>query len=635
MIRERRSKEKLQNYYRKFIQEGILDPNVHPWIAASWQRSLAYKVPHDKLKPAVKLSKEELEARRQKHRPVLHYLDGMYKEISEFFNIHNLSLLLLDHECYTLESYAMPFFQKTPGELRGTRLAEHDIGTSSVGVAFEHRVPFLMFGAEMWIEECQTGDACSAPILVGDEVKYILALVAVDEQDLPYTALLSLLVSMKYAIENYLQNLYSLEARHAILDAVPLAVYHILPGGEVAYSNKLGHSRLSGIDPEEGQKDHPLNLSQLVLNYEHTPLYKGFKGIPSYNKEVTWITPRKTYEDITTVVPMYDEEDVTSIVAVSLPIEDLRTLVAHAAGYTARYSLTSMVGQSPVFLTMKEKAGRAARGIHHLLLQGEAGTGKQRLAHGIHQASSRAAGPLIGIRCGDMPPELLEGELFGIAQAREESRPGKLELANGGTLFLDEVEKIPYNIGVKLAQTLKCGKLKRVGEEIERPFDVRIIAACDNDLKRLMEKGMFEPALYDLLAKTTLRIPSLRLRREDIPLLANHIIDELAVQHHMPVKQLTPQAIEMLVAYEWPGNVKQLQGVVEQAFFHTEGEVIPGDHIAIPGEIGVSQAWKEDKALFLEAWKAAGGNVSRLANMLDVSRVTLYRYLKKHGLEKN
>lgn len=635
MIRERRSREKLEAYYHKFIQEGILDPNVHPWVAQSWERSRDLGVSHDKLAPAIKLSKAELEALRQKHKPVLEFLDGMYREINEFFTIHNLSLLLLDHECYTLESYAMPFFQKTPGELRGTRLSEEDTGTSSISIAFEHKVPFLMFGPEMWIEECQAGDACSAPIIVDNEVKYILALVAVEQQDMPYTAMLSLLVSMRVAIESHLKTLYSLEARHAILDAVPLALYHILPGGEVAYSNRLGHSRLSGIDPQERKVGHPLKLSDLVLNYEHTPLYKGFMGIPSYNKEVTWITPRKTYEDITTVVPLYDEDEVKSIVAVSLPIEDLRTLVAHAAGYTARYNLASMVGQTPVFLAMKEKAGRAAKSQHHLLLQGEAGTGKQRLAHGIHQASPRAAGPLIAIRCGDMPPELLEGELFGTLQGREESRPGKLELANGGTLFLDEVEKIPLNLGTKLAQALKNSTLQRVGEDIDRSFDVRVIAACDNDLKRLTEKGLFVAELYELLTKTLIKIPPLRMRREDIPLLARHIIDELAVQHHMPVKQLTPQAAQMLVSYEWPGNVKQLQGVVEQAFFHTEEAAIESDGIVLPGEMGISQAWKEDKALFMEAWKAAGGNVSRLANRLDVSRVTLYRYLKKYGLEKN
>ena len=157
---------------------------------------------------------------------------------------------------------------------------------------------------------------------------------------------------------------------------------------------------------------------------------------------MTWITQAKTYEDITTVVPLERDMDqaVRSVVAVSMPIEDLRTLVAHAAGYTAKYSLNSMVGEGTTFASVRDKAARVARNKHHVLIQGEAGTGKQRMAHGIHQASSRAAGPLISLRCGDATPELLEQELFGVSLNAEVTHQGKLELASGGTLFMDEIE---------------------------------------------------------------------------------------------------------------------------------------------------------------------------------------------------
>ncbi|SDF60908.1 sigma-54-dependent Fis family transcriptional regulator [Sporolituus thermophilus] len=633
MIRERRSKEKLQNYYYKFVKHGELDPNVHPWVAESWQRSRAAGVPTDRMPPLKKLDKQELARRRERHRVALAYLDGLFREIREHFNVYNLSLLLLDQECYALKSYALPFFQMTPGELEGARLTEADIGTSSISIAYRHQTPFLLFGPEMWIAECQTGDACSTPVMPEGEPEYVLTLVSVQQEEIPYGAVMSLLLTMKYALENYLRLERRLAVKRTILDAVPLAVYHILPGGEVAYTNRLGQNRLSVITPE-GQAGEPPNLSDVVLNYRHTPLYKGFLGIPSYNKEVTWITPQKTYEDITTVVPIERDGQVASVVAVSMPIEDLRTMVAHAAGYTARYSLASIVGEAPAIVALKDKATRVARGHGHLLLQGEPGTGKQRLAHGIHQASHRAAGPLIAVRCADMPPDLLEAELFGTKAGGDESRPGKLELANGGTLFLDEVEKLPPHLQARLAQALTAGQAARVGEDVLRSFDVRVIAACDSDLKRLTEKGAFLPQLHELLAKTVLRIPPLRARAGDIPLLAAHIIDELAQQHNLPVKQLSEAAAELLMSYDWPGNIKQLQGVVEHAFFHTAGQTItPGD-IILPGEVGPSKAWKEDREVFIEAWKAAGGNISRLANMLDVSRVTLYRYLKKYGLER-
>jgi DNA-binding NtrC family response regulator len=632
MIRERRSKEKLETYYEKFTSTGVMDPNVHPWVADSWEKSREQGIPSKDLPKLIKLNKEELARRQHLHHAAMEYLNGLYNQTREHFNVYNLSLLLLDQECYVMKNYALPFFQKSPGELEGSRLAEEDIGTSSISIVHEHKVPFLLFGPEMWIKECQDGDACSVPIMVDGQLVYIVTIVSVEQESLPYSAVVSLLLSIKYSMEQHLTILDQLEARHAILDSVPFAVYHIVPGGDVVYSNKLGKSRLAGIDAVNN--DIVANLNDVVLNYRHTPLYKGFKGIPSYNKEVTWITQRKTYEDITTVIPLEQEKVVTSVVAVSLPIEDLRTLVAHAVGYKARYSLASMVGETPVFITMQEKAGRVARNNNHLLLQGESGTGKQRMAHAIHQASVRAAGPLISLKCGDILPEVLEEELFGSGEYKDESRPGKLELANGGTLFLDEIEKMPLHVASQLAECLKERQLRRVGEDVQRSFDIRIIAACDSDLKRLTEKGVFFAPLYEIISKSMIRIPPLRARREDIPLLAEHIIEELAEQHNMPVKELLSEAKELLMSYEWPGNIKQLQGVVEQAFFNTEGSKIALKDISLLGETGISSAWKEDKEIFVEAWKVAGGNISRLANMLDVSRVTLYRYLKKFGLDK-
>lgn len=634
MLREQRNKDKLENYYGKFTGTGEMDPNVHPWVAESWQKSRELGVASEKMPPLVKLSKSEIARKQSLHQKAIEYLNGLYNQTREHFDVYNLSLLLLDHDCYVVKNYALPFFQKTPGELEGARLALEDIGTSSISIAREHKVPFLIFGAEMWIKECQDGDACSVPIVVDGEVVYIVTIVSVEQEKLPYSAVVSLLLSIKYAMEQYLIMLDQLEARHAILDSVPFAVYHIIPGGEVVYSNKLGQSRLAGIDAVSSHGSLP-NLNDVVLNYRHTPLYKGFKGIPSYNKEVTWITSRKTYEDITTVVPLEHEKAVTSVVAVSLPIEDLRTLVAHAVGYKARYSLSSMVGSAPVFIAMQEKAGRVARNGNHLLIQGESGTGKQRLAHAIHQASARAAGPLISLKCGDIPTEVLDGELFGTGDTRDESCTGKIELASGGTLFLDEVEKIPVHVAAKLAEALRNKELCREGENLKRSFDIRVIAACDSDLKRLTEKGVFSSALYGIISKSTIRIPALRARREDISLLAEHIISELAEQHSLEVKELLPGAVEQLMSYEWPGNIKQLQGVVEQAFFNTASSVIDVEDISLLGETGIGIAWKEDKEVFVDAWKVAGGNISRLANMLDVSRVTLYRYLKKFGLDKD
>ncbi|WP_019552918.1 sigma 54-interacting transcriptional regulator [Propionispira raffinosivorans] len=636
MIREQRSRTKLESYYKKYQEEGILDPNVHPWVAQSWQKSRQYQVGTKTMSTQNRLDNAVFTEYQKKHKNAIDYLSQFSEEIREFFQKYNLSLLLIDADCNVLKSYSLPFYQKTPGEIEGVQVGIADVGTSSISIAHEHKMPFWLFGPEMWVEECQLGDACSAPILVNGELVYIITLVSVEHETLPQDAVISLMLTMKHALETHLSLSLRLKAQEAILDSTPFAVYHVMPGGDVAYANKLGLSRLAGIGAHK--KDSPfMNLNDVVLNYRHTPIYKGFSGVPSYNKEVTWITKAKTYEDITTVVPLERDLDqaVSSVVAVSMPIEDLRTLVAHAAGYTAKYSLSSMVGEGSLFGAMKEKAARVARNKNHILLQGESGTGKQRMAHGIHQASARAAGPLISVRCGDATPELLEQELFGVSLTPEVSHQGKLELANGGTLFMDEIEKIPKPLAVTLAKALLSQQMYRIGERVERTIDVRIIAACDSDLKRLTERGLFDKTLYEIVAKSVIRVPALRSRREDIPVLAEHIVSELALQHQMKEKVILPETAEVLKNYDWPGNIKQMQGVLEYAFFNTKDDVICPDDINLMGDIKPDNKWKEDRDVFVKAWQAAGGNVSRLANLLNVSRVTLYRYLKKYGLEKS
>lgn len=639
MIRENRSRNKLAGYYRKFIDEGIIDPNVHPWVAQSWEESRMQGISPQGGLPLLRVPREELQLRQERHRRVIDYVASMVAEVREFFRKFRLTLLLLDEENVVIRSFAQPFFLiSTDDTIEGAKLGQEEIGASSIAIAARHKVPFWLYGPEIWVEECQEVDTCSAPIILGEKRRYTLSIIVNAPEAKPQEAVMAMLLNMRRALTDELKNHEVIKAQAAILDATPFAVYQVQPDGEVSYTNKLGVSRLAAIDPgKSGEGAKRINLNDVVVNYHHTPIYKGFDGISSHNREVTWITKAKTYEDITTVVPIKDkaDENVSSVVVVSMPIEDLRTLVAHAAGYTAKYSLSSMVGSSQGFRTMQEKAARVAKNRYHVLLQGESGTGKQRMAHGIHRASPRAAGPLITMRCGDTTPELLEQELFGVAVSSEVSHPGRLELALGGTLFLDEIESLPKNIAARLAENLQRGASQRVNEEVYRPIDVRIIAACDSDLKRLTERGLFDRSLYEIVSKSIIRVPPLRSRREDIPALVEHIIEEQAELHQLQPKTLADDTLKLLESYDWPGNVKQLQHVVEQAFFNTASPVIQPSDINLMGDIQPDTKWKEDRDIFVKAWQAAGGNVSRMANMLNVSRVTLYRYLRKYGLEKN
>ncbi|WP_196594570.1 sigma 54-interacting transcriptional regulator [Pectinatus sottacetonis] len=634
MIRQNRNRNKLATYYNMFTETGIIDPNVHPWIAESWKKSRELNISIKKFNDLKSLDKDSLKLLQKRHRAAIEYMQDFTDGIKDFLQEYDLCLLLLDSECTVLKNYSSPYNRLLSKKIEGVSLKLENVGTFSANIAAKYKSLFWAFGPEIWLKAHHDCDSGAAPVSVCGETGYIITILSRDYDKLPQDATISLLMSMKTAMEIHLKQKMSLQAQEAILDATPFAVYHILKNGDVAYANKLGISRLAGIGAID--KDKTLNLNEVVLNYKHTPIYKGFSGAACTNQEVTWTTQVKTYEDITTVVPIKDELDneINSVVTVTMPIEDLRMLVAHAAGYTAKYSLDTIVGISPACKLMKERALRAAKKNNHILLQGEPGTGKQRLAHGIHMAGARSNGPLISLNCGDVPPELLEQELFGAKTGKEVSHPGKLELASGGTLLMDEIEKLPISIAEKLAEALHDKKIYRIGEEIERSINVRIIASSDGNLRRLCEKDLFDKKLFEIVSRSIIHLPPLRSRREDISLLSKSILNELTTQHKISPKQLDNAALKILSEYDWPGNIKQLQGVIENAVLNTQGNIIKAENINLMGNIKPSSKWKEDKDIFVRAWQSAGGNVSRLANLLGVSRVTLYRYIKKYGVEK-
>ena len=204
------------------------------------------------------------------------------------------------------------------------------------------------------------------------------------------------------------------------------------------------------------------NLEDIFLNYEHIPIKKALQGTPTHRREITWITQDRTYEDITTVMPVKVGSEVESALVMSMSIEDLKTTIAHATGYSSRYSLYSMVGETSEFLALQHKASRIARSDNNILLQGEPGTGKQRLAHGIHQASPRAAAPLIVVKCSNAPLSTLEEEFF-----RQRGRRPSADGRQAGTfhgrhaVFRTKWKNLPVEIGRQTGRRLKIGLLNK------------------------------------------------------------------------------------------------------------------------------------------------------------------------------
>ncbi len=326
---------------------------------------------------------------------------------------------------------------------------------------------------------------------------------------------------------------------------------------------------------------------------------------------------------------------------------DLLKRATRLAGSTAETGDDSwrseIITASPTMDTLLAEAQLAAQSEAALLIQGESGTGKELLARAIHRASPRHARPFVAINCGAIPAELLESELFGHVKGAftgaTRDHPGLFQSAEGGTVFLDEIGDMPLPLQVKLLRVLQEGEVRPVGATETRAVDVRILSATHRDLEEAIGSGEFREDLYYRLNVVNLKLPPLRERREDIPLLARHFLGVLAEKYRRRIRGFAPDALEMLAAADWPGNIRQLSNVLEQCVALCTTPTIPASLVARalrdkPAEI---QPLAEARAAFerdylITLLKLTRGHVSEVARLAGRNRTEVYRLLQRHGL---
>jgi transcriptional regulator with PAS, ATPase and Fis domain len=316
-----------------------------------------------------------------------------------------------------------------------------------------------------------------------------------------------------------------------------------------------------------------------------------------------------------------------------------------------KYTLASFVGTGASSVEVKRQARLAAQHESSVLLLGETGTGKELLAHAIHVESPRASQAFVAVNMAAFPEALLEAEFFGTAAgaytgADKKGRDGKFKLADGGTLFLDEIGDMPLSLQAKLLRALQDQEIEPLGSNRIIKVDVRIIAATSVDLKRMVHEGKFRSDLYYRLSVLPITLPPLRQRLEDMELLCHTILAQIAQRSGLPRPEITPTAIATLQNYEWPGNIRELRNVLEQAAMLTDKKRLNVDDIAallpVPrrtqlgalshGVRPYADAIADfERELIANALQAAGGKVSEAARLLGISRAALYKKIAALG----
>jgi PAS domain S-box-containing protein len=312
-----------------------------------------------------------------------------------------------------------------------------------------------------------------------------------------------------------------------------------------------------------------------------------------------------------------------------------------------RYSLEDIIGSSPAMLQVKEMARKVASSDTTLFIGGESGTGKEMFAHAIHLLSHRKNGPFVKVNCAAIPESLIESILFGYEDgaftgATPGGRKGKFVLANGGTIFLDEIAELPLALQAKLLRVLQEKEVEPVGAMEPVRVDVRIIAASNRDLEQMVRENRFRSDLYYRLNVISLTLPPLRERKEDLPELAAHLLDELVQELGVYVRGITPEAMECLLAHDWPGNVRELKNVLERSLHFMEDGMVDVEHLPFylrqkrgkrEEDFSLKRAVERAEKEALErAIRAAGGNRERAIRLLGISRSGFYQKAKKYRL---
>lgn len=313
--------------------------------------------------------------------------------------------------------------------------------------------------------------------------------------------------------------------------------------------------------------------------------------------------------------------------------------------FKADFVFDDIIGESREIMKVKNLALNIAREDYEVLIEGRTGTGKEMFAQAIHNASSRANGPLVSINCGAIPAELIESELFGyeggaFTGARPAGAAGKFELANGGTLFFDEIGEMPLNLQSKLLRVLQEKKFMKVGGRCPITVDVRIISATNRNIEAMVKEGLFREDLFWRLNVLRIRIPTLLERQPDIPILIEHFLGQHSTERGMNYK-LSSSAYDIMQKYHWPGNVRELQNSLKRAVVFTDNNIILPGHL--PEHVLRHEGLQLDRdiemplhdaerRIIIEAINSNNGNLSKSARVLGISRATLYNKIKKYHI---
>lgn len=429
------------------------------------------------------------------------------------------------------------------------------------------------------------------------------------------------------------------ELLETIFDSIPSGILTTDLSGNIIRTNKHVCT-IFGYRHDEIKK---MKIGDMIEGWDKV-IDKLNKKEAFIDEDVYVTVPRNKLQCTLTVYPIYDSENkLKEVIHVVYELKKSRKLAGKILSGNAIYTFDKIIGNNEKFIKTIEHAKKIADSKSTVLITGESGTGKEIFAQSIHNFSIRKDEPFIALNCGAIPSTLIESELFGYEEgsftgAKKGGNAGKFELADGGTIFLDEIGEMPLDMQIKLLRVIEEGVINKIGSANQIPINVRIIAATNKDIKEEVEKGNFRKDLYYRLNVLPVHLPPLRERRDDIPLLVNYYMNKTSKKLNKLSVMITPEYMKYLQNYDWPGNIRELENVIEliintevyqMNLWNKETEKC-SNIIELNTNLSLEQVEKQHIINVINEFQ---GNITLAAKILDIGRNTLYRKIEKYNID--
>ncbi|WP_201259821.1 sigma-54-dependent Fis family transcriptional regulator [Tissierella sp. P1] len=634
----------MKDLWAKFIETGEIEDGLDKIIAESWKRCTRLGV-DPKAGFGKTIDSEKLEVVLKRNEELLRVAKPIMQNLNELVLGSNFILVLTDKEGVIIETIGEEPVRKEADTLNfciGALWSEKEVGTNAIGTSIIVDKPIHTTGSQHYCEYHHSWTCSAAPI--HDNKGNIIGVLDMSGSfDKLHKHTLGIVVAAAYSIENEIRLLRT----HELVDTT---VESISDGMIIADKdfkiNKINYiaSKILGIEEDnkldireilrETDFQEILRQKHMTMDYMYCNFFINDKVIPCNVK----ITPVLTNNELIGIALVFKE------------IEYLHNTVNVVTGNRAIYRFSDILTSNDKMKNVINNAKRFAKTSGSILIEGDSGTGKELFAHAIHNYSKKADGPFVAVNCASLPRELVESELFGYEKgaftgASKNGKSGKFELAQGGTIFLDEIGELPLDIQAKLLRVLDNYTVTRIGGKYSKKLDIRVIGATNRNLFDEVKKKNFREDLYYRLNVLKINIPSLKDRKEDIDLYANYFLNKLNKSNLTNVI-LSSEFLLYLNQHSWKGNVRELQNVIERAYYLNQDEVIGIE--CLPEEIineidvvekntslNLMSIRETEKHVIINALKKTKGHVINAGDILNLSKSTIYRKINEHKIDVN